>query len=266
MRNAIARELELSAIALRLASLERVGASEANLNEAVYEVVVKNTDADKDTLANIREMMKETDQFWSDMIGEIPRLSGECEAKLAAEDFDGVRMCYDHLLEAADGAIEAVGSNILDWYSNVWNHPPGYKPPKKLVVPVAGQVADKDLEALIKKVAPGAAKAKAEADKAAKSKDKKPGKLNSRAWQLLEILDKLEPSLTKEEAADRLNALSKADVKKFDALWLKWKNYRAKEESEAFIAMPAKGKTEHYRGLDEMAAQVLKEIPALKGK
>lgn len=92
-------------------------AKQGDINKLVYDLVLKHIKTDKATLADIKHNMDSTDQFWTDELDNVAK-------ELNRSIDDGA--------EAIFQALEDVGNQITDHYSNAWNHEPGYKKPSTL--------------------------------------------------------------------------------------------------------------------------------------
>jgi hypothetical protein len=92
------------------------------INAAIYRVAIASVKLPADVKADAQFTAKETDRFFSSQNDEV--LS-------QLEKFaDGRGNYQDDVLEAFYRALEDVGNEIIEYYSNKMNHAPGYQAPK----------------------------------------------------------------------------------------------------------------------------------------
>ena len=76
----------------------------------------KTSKADPDLKSSILYLSKSTDRFWSDSFHTM------AESMLHDDDLDV-------FMEVTGEALYEIGDNVVEYYTNRWNHAPGFEPP-----------------------------------------------------------------------------------------------------------------------------------------
>lgn len=91
----------------------------------VYKLALTSINLSQDLKTEASYLMRETDELWvyemdeaHDTFKAVTR-----DGKVEPREFEDV-------IEAIQRAVEAVAHKTIEYYSNSWNHPPGYRPPK----------------------------------------------------------------------------------------------------------------------------------------
>jgi len=124
------------------------------MQQAIYDYVIKNT---KGIPPDAKNEAKGSDTFWVHEFDEAIKLFDDKDApdndefaSMSHQLWSGATY-EDELVEALWNAIEAVSHKMIDYYSDSWNHPPGYK---KVQLKVMKHPSEKDLLALAKVIDP----------------------------------------------------------------------------------------------------------------
>lgn len=118
----------------------------ARLYHAVTNFALKRMKVDPE-MRHDMQYEAENDRFWSSSIDEVTHTAERYMQNPTDDHLDAV---YDAVVEAVD----RVSSKVVNYYSNSWNHAPGYTKPKKLEYPDVEKITDKEILAVLHAAVP----------------------------------------------------------------------------------------------------------------